>query len=554
MVDIMYIDDQTRILASGKINRRVSLRNSYRVNGKVCHDTIANLSGCSDEEIDALKLALKHKSDLSELKNVQKELQIKQGMCVGSTWALAQMSKKLGIQKALGHSKEAKLVQWLIFATLIEQGSRLSAARLAKRHAACDILNIPDGFNEDSLYSAMDWLEKRQQTIEDKLFKFKYKDKVPKFYLYDVTSSYFEGCKNEMAHFGYNRDKKRGKMQIVIGLMTDDDGHPIAIEVFEGNTSDPKTVSNQIKKIAERFGVKKVTLVGDRGMIKSQQISELNDTHQFNYITAITKPQIEKLINNEVIQYDLFDKTVTEIEDGHIRYVLRKNPTRTEEIENTRQSKLNRLNKLVAQKNQYLSEHPRAKTSTAEKEIIKKTKRLKINSWINIATQGRIIKIDIDQSEKMEVAKFDGCYVIKTDLPKKEIKAQTIHDRYKGLAVVENAFRTMKTAFLEMRPIFVRKANRTRAHVFIIMLAHMIEHQLRQDWRSIDVTVEEGIAELSSICSLKIKVSSKTSYQTIPEPRLLGKQLLNKAGITLPKAIPMMNAIVHIRKTLVSER
>lgn len=549
----MYIDDQTRKLASGKINRRILLRNSYRANGKVCHDTIANLSACSDEEISALKLALKNKNNLSELANIREDLKTQQGLCVGATWLLSQVSKKLGIQKCLGFSREAKLAQWLILATIIEPGSRLSATRLAMRHAACDVLNIPDGFNEDDLYRAMDWLEEKQNDIEDKLFQRKYKNKTPSFYLYDVTSSYFEGQKNELAAFGYNRDKKQGKPQIVIGLMTDDTGHPIAIEVFEGNTQDPKTVSSQIKKLAERFGVEKVTLVGDRGMIKSQQITELNNAHQFNYITAISKSQLEKLIKDGVIQYSLFDKTVVEMEDNGVRYILRRNPTRAAEIENTRQSKLDSLKKFIDRTNAYLSKHAKAKTESALKKANEKVKRLKIESWVVITEESRALTIHIDKAKKNERSKYDGCYVIKTDLPKEKIKTQKTHDRYKQLAFVENAFRTMKTALLEMRPIFVRKANRTRAHVFIIMLAYMIEHQLRKDWRDVDVTVEEGIAELSSICSLKIQLK-KTTYQTIPAPRDLGKRLFKKASVSLPPAIPSLGAIVHTRKTLLSDR
>lgn len=549
----MYVDDQTRTLASGKINRRILLRNSYRENGKVCHDTIANLSACSDEEINSIKLALKHKGNLVELKAAKENITTEQGLCVGSTFVLSQISKKLGIEKILGYSREAKLIQWLIFATLIEQGSRLSATRLAKRHAVCDILNIPDGFNEDDLYSAMDWLEGHQADIENRLFKFNYGDNAPNFYLYDVTSSYFEGCDNELANFGYNRDKKQGKMQIVIGLMTDDDGYPIAIEVFEGNTQDPKTVSHQIRKLADRFGVKKVTLVGDRGMIKSHQIDELNNDHHFNYITAITKPQIEKLISDNVIQYELFDEAVVEVDDGGTRYVLRRNPVRAKEIEDARQSKIDVLKKRIDKKNKYLLVHPKASIAAAEKEITNKANRLKIGGWTIIHSENRIFSMELDELKKTEAAKFDGCYVIKTDLPK-EIDKQSIHDRYKGLAVVENAFRTMKTAFLEMRPIFVRKANRTRAHVFIIMLAFMIEHQLRQRWRDLDVTVEEGVAELSSICALKIKISNQAAYQTIPEPRPLGKQLLKKLDIKLPPAFPSLGAIVHTRKILTSER
>ena len=192
----------------------------------------------------------------------------------------------------------------------------------------------------------------------------------------------------------------------------------------------------------------------------------------------------------------------------------------------------------------------------SEKALIHQAKRLKIERWVIIETEAnqRSIKIDIDEIKKKKDSKFDGCYVIKTDLSTDEISGTTIHDRYKGLAVVENAFRTMKTAFLEMRPIFVRKAERTRAHVFIIMLAYMLEHQLRKDWSDIDITVQEGVAELSSICSVKISASNNVSYQTIPKPRSIGEMLLKKSGISLPAVIPATHAIVYTRKSLVSER
>jgi len=231
----MYIDDST-YTRQGKTYRRTLLRNSYRVNGKVRHDTIANLSKATDEEIQALKLALKHKGDLSQL-GCLSSLSTQQGLSVGATGLLHQLAKRLGLDKAFGTTRQAKLSLWLVMAAVIEQGSRLSAVRLAQRHQVCDILGL-DGFHEDDLYDAMDWLEKRQATIEDTLFRQRYGADRPHFYLYDVTSSYFEGGQNELAEFGYNRDKKRGKKQIVIGLMTDDEGRPITVEVFTGNTRD----------------------------------------------------------------------------------------------------------------------------------------------------------------------------------------------------------------------------------------------------------------------------------------------------------------------------
>ncbi len=547
----MFIDAST-YTRNGKVYRRVLLRNSYRVNGKVRHSTIANLSSCSDEEVKALKLALQNKNHLESLGNIRNDVQTKQGLSVGAVWALSQTAKQLGLTKALGNTRLSKLSLWLVIACVIEQGSRLSAVRLAQRHNACDILGL-DGFNENDLYAAMDKLADNQMEIEQKLFEFRYGNEKPNFYLYDVTSSYFEGEKNELAYYGYNRDKKKGKKQIVIGLMTDDEGRPISIEVFEGNTNDPGTVSHQIKKMAERFGVKDVTLVGDRGMIKQAQIDELSEQH-FHYITAITKPQIERLVKAGLIQLSFFDEKLTEVSDENIRYVLHRNPIRAEEIEMTRQSKLDFLKTLIEKKNQYLLEHPKAKIEIALRTIEEKVKQLKVSGWVILESTEKTISFTIDEKAKEDATKFDGCYAIKTDLSQNIAAAEKVHSRYKDLAFVERAFRTMKTALLEMRGIYVRKANRTRAHVFVVMLGYLLAHELQKLWHSVELTVEEGIAELASICSMEVCISGHTAYQTIPQPRPMGKILLEKMGVLLPKAIPLRNAIVATKKKLVTSR
>ena len=560
----MFIDDSTHS-RNGKTYRRVLLRDSRRVDGKVRHTTVANLSNCSDEEIKALKLALQHKHDLKELGNIKKDLRTTQGLSIGAVWVLFQLSKKLGITQALGNNRSSKLILWLAMACVIEQGSRLSAVRLAQRHNVCDILGL-EGFNENDLYAAMDELSIHQTKIEKKLFEFRYGNETPHFYLYDVTSSYFEGEQNELAYYGYNRDKKKGKKQIVIGLMTDDEGRPISIEVFDGNMHDSGTVSHQIKKMAYRFGVKEVTLIGDRGMIKQAQINELSE-QDFHYITAITKPQIELLIKKGVMQLSLFDEKLTEVLDKDIRYVLHRNPARADEIELSRQSKLNHLKLFIQKKNDYLATHSKAKIETALNDINKKLTKLKMNQWIIIESneqekqenekkekKQKHISFTVNEKAKAEIAKLDGCYAIKTDLSKKIADTEKVHSRYKDLAFVEKAFRTMKTALLEMRGIYVRKANRTRAHVFIIMLGYLLVHELQKVWRSIELTVEEGVAELASICSIEVLVKDKVGYQTIPEPRTLGKSLLKALGIALPEVIPFRNAIVVTKKKLVSER
>ena len=545
----MHVDDQT-YQKNGKTYRRALLRNSYRKNGKVHHDTIANLSMCSVEEIEVIKFALKNKKNLTALKIPGEKLQTRQGMSVGAVWLLYQLAKRLGVEKALGRRKEAKLALWMVISAVIGSVSRLSATRLAQSHAACDILRL-DGFCEDDLYDALDWLGENQNQIEDRLFKDRYKNRTPNLFLYDVTSSYFEGDKNELAEYGLNRDGKKGKKQIVIGLLTDDEGYPVSCEVFRGNTKDTQTFKSQVEKVAKRFSIEKVTFVGDRGMIKSAQISELSAEDY--YITAITKPQIEKLLREDIFQMQLFDKTICEVIDEGIRYVLRRNPIRVKEIRENRQSKLAAVRKLCAQKTQYLAEHPRAKVSVAKRKIKQFIAKVKIDKWSKVRVKSRSFRVEINDIELKEIEKLDGCYAIKTNLSAADASKETIHDRYKSLAEVEWAFRTMKTILLHIRSIYVRKANRTRAHVFSVMLAYMIAFELRRLWHDIEITIEEGIGELCSLCATEVVIGS-LSVQTVPRPRENVQLLLEKADITLPDAIPSRKATVFTRKKLVEER
>ena len=545
----MHIDDQT-YQRDGKTYRRALLRNSYRKDGKVHHDTVANISKCNPDEIEVLKFALKNKKTLIDLKIPGEKVETYQGKIVGAVWPLYQLSKRLGIEKALGRCNEARLSLWMIISTVIGSVSRLSATRLAQSHAACDILRL-DGFCEDDLYGALDWLWGNQQNIEDRLFKDRYKSKTPNLFLYDVTSSYFEGDKNELAAYGYNRDGKKGKKQIVIGLLTDDEGYPVSCEVFRGNTKDNQTFKNQIEKVSKRFGIKKVTFVGDRGMIKSAQITDLAADDY--YITALTKPQIEKLLGDEVFQMELFDQTICEVIDKEIRYVLRRNPIRVKQLRESRQKKLLAVRKLCLKKTQYLADHPRAKVKVAKREIRQQIVKLKIDKWAKVCSKDRTLRVEIEDTQLNEAEKLDGCYAIKTNVSATDASKDTIHDRYKSLAEVEWAFRTMKTTLLHIRGIYVRKANRTKAHVFVIMLAYMIAYELRRLWQDVEVTIEEGIAELSSLCATEVVIGN-LSIHTIPIPRDNIKILMEKADITLPDAIPCSKESVFTRKKLVEER
>ena len=303
---------------------------------------------CSDREIEAIKLALRHKDDLENLKPLSESVSLHQGLSVGAVAAVYAIARELGIPDALGHTRDGKLALWQVIARVVDQGSRLSAVHLATHHAACEITGL-GAFNEDDLYANLDWLAEKQSAIEDRLFRRLHADGKPGLYLYDVTSSYLEGTHNVLAAFGYNRDGKNGKLQIVIGLLCNADGEPLSIEVFAGNTSDPTTVASQIAKAAGRFGAGPgdVTFVGDRGMLKSRQVEDVTQ-HGFHYITAITKPQILTLLDRGVIQMNLFDQELAEVADNEgVRYIIRRNPDRVAAMRATRDDKLASLRELA---------------------------------------------------------------------------------------------------------------------------------------------------------------------------------------------------------------
>lgn len=535
-----------------KIYTSILLRESYRQNGKVKKRTIANLSNCKPEEIAAIKLALKYKDNLSALGSLEESIKLQEGLSVGAVWAVYQIAKRIGVERAVGRQFAGKLSMWQVIARVIEQGSRLSAVRLAQTHAACDVLDMRRGFDENDLYDNLRWLSDHQAEIEKKLFSVRRKHSKPEIFLYDVTSSYLEGRKNYFGQYGYNRDGKKGKQQIVIGLLCDELGEPVSTEVFFGNTQDTKTFASQVKKAAQRFGCQRVTFVGDRGMIKIPQIKNLPEG--FHYITAITKPQIGSLMDQGIIQLGLFDEDVFEVEDKGIRYVLRRNPYRVEEINAQRESKRRSVEKLVKEKNTYLCEHARAKKQKALKDVNKKIVQLKVDKWLRVQSEGRTLRLEVDNRVLREVSRLDGCYVIKTDLPKELAGKQIIHDRYKDLAEVERAFRTFKTDFLEVRPVFVQNEKSTRGHVIVVMLSYMIVRRLRVGWQQFDLTVEEGLKQLSTLCSMEIKVKDQCSCLKIPRPRERSRQLLEALDIRMPIVLPHRNVRVVTRKKLPERR
>jgi hypothetical protein len=547
----MYVARATWPSSNGKSYESIHLRESYRDGPHVRKRDIANLTHCDPKEVAAIELALKFKGNLSALGSVE-NVQLCQGLSVGAVWTVYEVARRLGIDTALGHDFAAQLALWQVIARVLDQGSRLSAVRLAQVHAACDVIGIRRGFDENDLYANLGWLSQQQKTIEDRLFARRQGHK-PELFLYDVTSSYLEGQDNQLGAYGYNRDGKKGKKQIVIGLLCDEHGEPLSTEVFRGNTQDPATFAAQVNKAKDRFGCERVTFVGDRGMIKSGQIQDLEKAG-FHYITAITKPQIQTLVKAGLLQMNLFDAELCEVSHEGVRYVLRRNPLRADELSASRADKKASVERLQETLNRYLTEHPRAKASTAERTVRAKIAQLKLNTWLAVEVAGRSLKLTVNQPELDDVSRLDGCYVLKTDLPESAATKQVIHDRYKDLAEVEQAFRNCKTAHLEARPIYVRTADHTRGHVLVVMLAYLIRRELSQAWISLDVTVEEGLNQLQTLCSTEINIDGGGSCLRIPTPNPATLPLLKALKIQIPKFLPHIDTRVVTRKKLPQRR
>lgn len=554
-VGIMHIH-RVKSKQGNRVYEQILLRESYREPGAkrsaVKKRTLINLTKYSPEVVAAIELALKHKNDLSALTSI-KEVKLEQGLSVGGVFAVFAVAKRLGIQKALGTHQAGKLALWQVIARVLSQGSRLSAVRLAKTFAACEVVGFTRGFCEDQLYENLTWLAENQQEIEKRLFTSRRGQVKPELFLYDVTSSYLEGDQNALADWGYNRDKKRGKKQIVIGLLCDEQGEPVSTEVFAGNTGDLATFASQIRKANEQFGCERVTFVGDRGMIKSAQIKDLAATG-FHYITAITKPQIKSMLKEGVFQLGLFDDNLCEVAHNGVRYILRRNPQRAREMTESRASKLSALQQLAAEQNRYLAAHPRANRHTAWKKVIEKSGRLNLGSLVTVTAADRSVEVKVDDEYIAQIAELDGCYALKSDLPVEAADTKIIHDRYKDLTLVEGAFRTCKTSHLEVRPVFVRTEANTRGHVLVVMLAYLIVRELKRAWSEFDLTVEEGLEELNRLCAMELSIEGGGSCLRVPDPAAQTKKLLDALKIKVPDALPKSKIKVDTKKKLPTRR
>jgi hypothetical protein len=514
----------------------ILLRESYREGGKVRTRTIANLTRWAPERIAAMERLVKGEFDgwSGEMTS---------GEVFGVLFALKQLADQVGLTRVLGTAPESKLNLFLILARIAHGGSRLSAVRWAQQHTVEDVLGV-GAFDEDDLYAALDWLASQQERIEQALYQVYVKrcGQPPVLVLYDVTSSYFEGECNELGQFGYNRDGKRGKQQIVIGLLTAADGEPLAVRVFEGNTADPTTVSSQITLLKEQFGLTEVVMVGDRGMIKAKGKAALS-AEGWRYITALTDAQVRTLLKQGVLQPDLFDVHLCEVEHDGKRLIVRRNEAVRIREARRRMDKLKQLQDQIAERNAFVNQSKRASAEKGLAGLQRWVKRHKLAKFVTLTLEERVIVCAIDEDAQAADALLDGCYILETDVPTALLDAKTVDERYRDLQNVERNFRTVKTTFLEIRPIFLRKAERTKAHVFVAMLALKLTRQLAKSLRQTfgstgedadAITPEDALVALGRLTYLYSTDRNGDRHVYLPRPDQHQNKILKALGLTFP--------------------
>ncbi len=463
----------------------ILIRESYREGGKVKKRTLANISHLDEDTIEAIRTFLKGGTAVGRL---QEAVEVTRSLPHGHVIATWGTIRNLALDEILGPGKEALLVLAMIVSRIIAPASKLATARgLSKESATTSLpyLLDLDAVDEDALYGALDWLLGQQKRIEDALAARHLQDGC--VVLYDVTSAYFEGQKCPLAQMGYNRDKKKGKLQIVIGLLCSAEGCPICVEVFEGNVSDPQTLRSQILKIRERFGLERVILVGDRGMITEARLREdILSQEGVDWISALRAPSIKKLIRDEAIQLTLFD-TVNMAEVHHPDYaedrlIVCRNPRLAEQRAHKRQELLAATEKQLAVIAQAVA---REKRPLKGKDKI----ALRVGKVLDKYKVGKHFKIDIgddyfhferDEDSIAQEAVLDGFYVVRTSVPKEVMEADGVVRAYKALSHVEEAFRTLKTVNLQVRPIYHRLSDRVKAHVFLCVLAYYVVWHMKR--------------------------------------------------------------------------
>ena len=520
----MHVAKITSRPAKGKAYDSYLVRTSFREDGKVKHRTVANLPHLPPPVIELVSKALKGETFLAP----SEALEIVRSLPHGHVAAVVGTMNKLGMPALLASRKSperqralAMIVQRLLFAD-----SKLALSRAVAEETATStlgtMLDVADS-TEDEFYAAMDWILSKQKRIEKKLAQRHLEDGA--VVLYDLTSSYFEGRTCPLARFGHPRDKKMGKLQIEFGLLTTKEGCPVAVEVFEGNQGDPTTVASQVEKLRCRFGLKRVVLVGDRGMLTEARIREdLRPAEGLSWVTALRALAIQGLVERGDLQLSLFDETdlgeITSTEYPGERLVVCKNPLLGEERARKRKALLQNAERALEK----IARATRRKRDPlrGEKEIALRVGRDMARSKMNKHFTHEITETSFTYARNEDrIAResaLDGIYVIRTDLPKDELSTDETVETYKSLSRVERAFRCMKTVDLLVRPIRHRLEDRVRAHVFLCMLAFHVDWHMRRALAPIlfeDHEKEEGRKRRASpVAKAKRSKAAEEKVQT----------------------------------------
>ena len=459
----------------------ILLRQSYREGQRVRKRTLANLTGLPAEAIETLKRTLRGE----QLVPCDQAFAIERSIPHGHVKAILGTIRKLELDTIIAsrRSRQRDLVVAMIAERLLHGSSKLASTRLWHTSTLAKELSVQDA-DVDELYEAMDWLLDGQERIEKKLVTRHLREGAQ--VLYDVSSSYYEGRTCPLARHGHNRDGKKGRTIIVYGVLTDRGGRPVAVQVYPGNTGDPSTVGDQVNKLRERFGISRVVLVGDRGMLTQTQIEKLKAYPQLGWISALRSASIRKLVEDQELQLSLFDQQdLAEIRSDQFpgeRLVACFNPLLADE----RARKRNELLLATEQKLQRIAREVarRTKTPLLKDEIALKVGRVinrhKVGKHFSLHIEDGVFRWERDEVSIEQEGALDGIYVIRTSEPKKRLSAKDTVRSYKNLGQVEQGFRCLKGIDIRVRPIHHREDPRVRAHLFLCLLAYYVEWHMRR--------------------------------------------------------------------------
>ena len=474
-------------------NRRsppaILLRESFRDKGKVRNRTLTNLSSWPAEKVEALRQLLKGNIAAAG-PTLPQAFDIVRSLPHGHVAAVLGTIRQIGLDALLDRksSRAQQCALAMIASRILQPESKLATARAlaaeTRRSTLGEELDLAD-IDEDDLYAAMDWLLPRQPQLEAALAKRHLPEGT--LVLYDVTSTYFEGHSCPLAQYGHSRDERKNNPQIVFGLLCNGEGCPVAVEVFEGNTADPKTVARQLTKLRQRFALRRLVLIGDRGMLTEKRIEqELRPIEGLDWITALRAPQIQKLVTDGTVQLSLFDQRdlaeVTHPDYPGERLVVCRNPLLAEERKRKREELLGaaekKLSVIVAATRR--QRQPLKEAAKINFRIGRELGPLKVAKYFHWETGPEGLSVERDEKRISVDAALDGIYVLRTSVKLEQTSADQTVLAYKRLAGIERAFRSFKSVDLHVRPIHHRSADRVKAHVLICMLAYYVEWHMRR--------------------------------------------------------------------------